>query len=85
MTSVGGRVQKQYGPIIKKRNTVGPLKINVPICMGCTQNGLLVPLCTCPMLSWGLHMCVPISDDLDVFGRLYISHSRFPCREVNMI
>ena len=62
-------------PIVKERNTVGPLKIKVLMCMGCTRNATSVPRCTYlpNAQSWGLRMYVPISDDFGVFGRMHIS------------
>lgn len=62
-------------PVVKERNTVGPLKIKVLICMGCTRNTMPVPWCTylSNAQSWNLRMYVPISDDFGVFVRMHIS------------
>lgn len=75
------RVQKQCGPMIERKNTVGPLKRKVLICLGCTKNGLLMPLSTCSVLSHGAFICTCpfLMTWVCLVEDIYVS-PKFPCR-----
>lgn len=78
-------MQKQCGPMIERRNTVGPLKRKVLICLGCTKNGLLMPLSTCSVLSHGAFMwtCPFLVTWVCLVEDIYVS-PKFPCRELTI-